>query len=186
MNWRPSGIALAALLLVALAIVLTRRDPLERGSRIFPEMADSIALEPQRSSDILPAAHRARPNVPGTIPRGYHPFEFENTEEDRERAGLDLANPFPPSLATMERGQEVYRNSCQHCHGLSGRGDGGVAKRVSTFAMSIVGKATADAPDGKLFHIMTYGQNNMPPHAVQVPPDDRWKLIHYLRDLQHG
>lgn len=38
--------------------------------------------------------------------------------------------------------------------------------------------------DGQLFHIITYGQGNMPPYAVQVTQDDRWKIIAYIRSLQ--
>src|ERR1019366_184523 len=41
-----------------------------------------------------------------------------------------------------------------------------------------------DLPDGALFHIITFGRNLMPAHGSQVAVDDRWKVIHYLRDLQ--
>jgi hypothetical protein len=39
---------------------------------------------------------------------------------------------------------------------------------------------------GQMFHIITYGQKNMPSHAAQVPPDDRWRVIAYVRSLQGG
>lgn len=186
MKNRLTRTAFVFFVLVVAFFVITRRDFRQRNLRFLAEMADSLALEPQRTSSILPASNLVSPAVPGTIPRGYVPFDYSASEGDKIRAGIELRNPYPPSLATLQRGEKVYRNSCGHCHGPAGRGDGAVAKRVSTFAMSIVGKATADLPDGTLYHILTYGQNNMPPHSVQVDRSDRWMLIHYLRDLQHG
>jgi mono/diheme cytochrome c family protein len=38
--------------------------------------------------------------------------------------------------------------------------------------------------DGQIFHILTYGQNNMPSYAGQISRDDRWKVIAYVRSLQ--
>ena len=40
--------------------------------------------------------------------------------------------------------------------------------------------------DGQIFHIVTYGQKNMPSYAAQVPLDDRWRVIAYVRSLQGG
>jgi len=44
--------------------------------------------------------------------------------------------------------------------------------------------ASKDLLDGEIFHIITIGQNKMPPSAVQVLPLDRWKAILYVRSLQ--
>ncbi len=52
--------------------------------------------------------------------------------------------------------------------------------------MAINTKVSYELTDGDLFHIITYGRNNMPPHATQIPQADRWKLIHFLRDLQEN
>jgi mono/diheme cytochrome c family protein len=38
--------------------------------------------------------------------------------------------------------------------------------------------------DGQMFHILTYGQNNMPSYAAQIDRQDRWKVIAYVRTLQ--
>ena len=40
--------------------------------------------------------------------------------------------------------------------------------------------------DGQLFHILTYGQNNMPSYASQLSRDDRWNAILYVRTLQRA
>ncbi len=38
--------------------------------------------------------------------------------------------------------------------------------------------------DGQLFHVLTYGQNNMPSYASQITRQDRWNVIAYVRSLQ--
>jgi mono/diheme cytochrome c family protein len=38
--------------------------------------------------------------------------------------------------------------------------------------------------DGQLFHVLTYGQNNMPSYASQLSRGDRWNVILYVRTLQ--
>jgi hypothetical protein len=40
--------------------------------------------------------------------------------------------------------------------------------------------------DGQLFHVVTYGQGNMPAHAAQLSQDDRWQVILHLRSLQQA
>jgi hypothetical protein len=38
--------------------------------------------------------------------------------------------------------------------------------------------------DGQLFQTITYGYNNMPPYGPQLPVDDRWAVVAYVRALQ--
>ena len=38
--------------------------------------------------------------------------------------------------------------------------------------------------DGQLFHVLTYGQNNMPSYASQLSREDRWNAILYVRTMQ--
>lgn len=35
-----------------------------------------------------------------------------------------------------------------------------------------------------MFHVLTYGQANMPSYASQVDREDRWRVIEYVRQLQ--
>ena len=40
--------------------------------------------------------------------------------------------------------------------------------------------------DGHIFHVITYGKGRMWPHASQVNPEERWKIVHYVHRLQLG
>ena len=39
-------------------------------------------------------------------------------------------------------------------------------------------------PDGELFFVITHGRNLMGSYAAQVPVEDRWAVIAYMRALQ--
>ncbi|MHC4971155.1 MAG: c-type cytochrome [Planctomycetota bacterium] len=181
---RFSRLAIVLALLLVVTVAATRRDLETRSREIFQEMIHSPAAGSQSASAVFADGRTQQPPVPGTIPRGFTPLRYAATDADRERAGRELINPLPPRLNTLVRGRQVYESFCTHCHGASGQGDGGVAQFASALSMSVVGKATADLPDGALFHIVSYGQRNMPSHAPLLSQADRWKLIYYLRDLQ--
>jgi len=42
-----------------------------------------------------------------------------------------------------------------------------------------------DLTDGKIYHTITYGINLMGAHASQINPEDRWKIVMYVRQLQN-
>jgi mono/diheme cytochrome c family protein len=41
-----------------------------------------------------------------------------------------------------------------------------------------------DVPLGYYFEVITKGYGGMPSYAAQIPPDDRWRIIAYIRVLQ--
>ena len=38
--------------------------------------------------------------------------------------------------------------------------------------------------DGELFYVITNGRNLMGPYASQIPVEDRWAIVAYVRALQ--
>jgi mono/diheme cytochrome c family protein len=83
-----------------------------------------------------------------------------------------------------ERGAFVYANYCQMCHGPGGRGDGPLVSRGIPLPASLLAPQTVQRKDGELFHVLTYGQRNMPSQEAQLSREDRWKVILYVRSLQ--
>ncbi|MFG0239643.1 MAG: c-type cytochrome, partial [Gimesia chilikensis] len=39
-------------------------------------------------------------------------------------------------------------------------------------------------PVGRLFHTITNGVRKMPAYGPQIPPEDRWAIVLYLKALQ--
>lgn len=172
------------LLVLGTLLLGTRRDFSRPNLNLFTEMTRSPAPQSQESHTFFSNKKTQQLPVYGTIPRDFYRFPYQNTEAERARAAQELKNPLAISLDVLERGKHLYQNFCMHCHGLNGKGDGPVAKQYPLFSMPIVSKATSDISDGEIFHIVTYGRNNMPPHFSQISQPDRWKLLHYLRDMQ--
>ena len=83
----------------------------------------------------------------------------------------------------MQRGRKVYETICIVCHGPQGQGDGPIIGRFPNPPSLQADRARA-LPDGQVFHIVTRGQGIMPSHGAQVLPDDRWRVILYLRQIQ--
>jgi mono/diheme cytochrome c family protein len=122
---------------------------------------------------------------PGTIPRGEVPLHYEATPLDAARAGRELANPLPANHpGVRQRGASLFRTYCEICHGASGLGDGPLTRHGLPTPLSMLTGKAVQMKDGEMFHLLTYGQGNMPSHATQLPPGDRWCVIHYVRQMQ--
>ena len=113
------------------------------------------------------------------------PLHYLPTLEDALRAGEELKNPFPPlDAARRERGAIVFTNFCQACHGPLGQGNGPVALAGFPPPASLLADRAVQMKDGQIFHVLTYGQGNMPTFAAQLSTEDRWSVILYVRMLQ--
>jgi mono/diheme cytochrome c family protein len=94
--------------------------------------------------------------------------------------------PFPITKDDLNRGQERYQIFCSVCHGATGNGDGMVARRGfnKPAPASYHQDRLRQAPVGHFFDVMTNGWGAMPSYASQIPVEDRWRIIAYIRALQ--
>ena len=92
--------------------------------------------------------------------------------------------PFPVTKEIVERGRERYEIFCTACHGLTGNGDGMIVRRGFRRAASFNDDRLRQAPVGHFFDAMTNGWGAMPSYASQIPVQDRWAIITYIRALQ--
>lgn len=176
---------------VALATSM-RRDPATPNFAFMREMVDSIAYDTYAPNPVFHNGRTLQPPIPGTIARGAMPLHFAATPEDAVRAGEELQSPFgderfwddtdPAFMAELDKGAEAYRIHCLPCHGATGMGDGPVVQRG--YPPPPPPSPDRILSDGHMFHIITYGQGNMPAYGSQVPAEDRWRVIAYLRSLE--
>jgi mono/diheme cytochrome c family protein len=164
---------------------LAGRDPTRRNIEAMPEMAYSPAYGSFEPNPNFPDGKTLQPPQPGTIARGRLPLHYGPSFEDVLRAGDELHNPFPgDDAAARERGAFLYANYCQMCHGPAGKGDGPLVRRGIPPPAPLFAEQAAQRKDGELFHVLTYGQRNMPAHEAQLSREDRWKVILHVRSLQ--
>jgi mono/diheme cytochrome c family protein len=94
--------------------------------------------------------------------------------------------PIPIDKAAIDRGQQRYDIYCSVCHGATGNGDGMIARRGfnKPSPASFQQDRLRQAPVGHFFDALTNGWGAMPSYASQIPVEDRWKIIAYIRALQ--
>lgn len=160
-------------------------DPRRPNDKILAEMADPVSYPSYSSHPDLPGGTVMQPPQPGTIARGRAPLHFVKTPEDAERAGRELASPLTAADAgALRRGAAVYANYCAVCHGAGGQGDGPVTQRGVPPPPSLTAANAMGLPPGRMFHIITVGQGNMPAHAGQILETDRWAAVLHVLNLQ--
>ena len=149
----------------------------------MPDMSYGPRLAAQHEDPLRPGEPVMRNPVPGTVPRDYTPYRF--AQADTAQAMAELTNPLPRTAEVLGRGQRVYMTYCVVCHGPKGDGQGYI---VPKFPMppALFSDKVRNWPDGRIFHIITRGQNLMPSYASQILPEDRWAAIHYVRALQRA
>ncbi len=139
---------------------------------------------PLSRSDFYPDQRSARPLVEGTVARGeLHADTYFYTGKIGNNPGDVM--PFPVTKEVLERGRERYNIYCAPCHSRVGDGEGfvpsrGFTRKPPSYHIPRLQKA----PLGYFFDVMTNGFGIMPDYASQVSPEDRWKIVAYIRALQ--
>lgn len=164
------------------------------GFEFMPNMYRSPSYETYSENPVFKNGITSQLNVEGTIPRGFTPFEYNNTLKDYLRAGNELSNPLTLDVKTLAEGKKLYEMFCAHCHGTKGDGKGSIKHPVygaipaysDAIAPRRSGATMSELNDGQIFHTIVFGLNAMGPHASQLTQEERWKIVHYVHELQQG
>jgi len=162
------------------------------GYEYMPNMYRSPSYETYSENPNFKNNSTARKPVEGTIPRGFMPFEYDNSLDDYLRSGRELSNPLLNNSKNIEEGKALYGMFCAHCHGKKGDGKGSVNhplySAVPSYSDDIglrrSGTTMKGLSDGHIYHAITYGLNAMGPHASQITSEERWKIIMYVNELK--
>jgi mono/diheme cytochrome c family protein len=92
--------------------------------------------------------------------------------------------PVAVSESMIEHGYNRYMIYCVVCHDPLGTGRGRIIERGYTPPPSLHVERLRNAPDGRMFAVITEGYGSMPSYASQIPPADRWAIVAYVRALQ--
>jgi cytochrome c len=180
---------------VVLAIVATLsacRDKKSTGLEYARNMYDPLAYNPDQPNKNFANGQTAQTPPANTNPVGFVKYEYANTKEGYEAAGLSLKNPLPKTAQNMLSGKHYFTVFCSPCHGDQGDGKGHLVQ-IEKFtgvpayhgdAASSRGGLMKDLSEGKIYHTIMYGLNNMGSHASQLTPDQRWKVVMYVQKLQ--
>jgi len=176
---RKSGIpSLSAARLLGIFALLTLLSACRLDMHVQPKQ------NPLSRSDFFADQRSERPPVEGAVARGQL---HEDTYFYTGRIGANPGDfmPFPVTKEVLERGRERFNIFCAPCHSRLGDGNGfipsrGFSQRPPSYHIPRLQKA----PLGYFFDVITHGFGIMPDYASQIPPQDRWNIVAYLRALQ--
>ena len=187
---------LAALLVSWVPFALVGKARATKSARtpvhFVPDMDDQPKYETQEEAVLFADTRAMRAPVEGTVAVG------ELHEDDalhRGKAGDEWIAGFPLAVdeARLERGQERFDVYCAPCHGLDGAGNGIVNVRATrleegtwTPPTDLRTDLVRGRAEGHMFHTVTHGIRNMPAYGPQIPQEDRWAIVAYLRALQRA
>jgi len=157
-----------------------------RGYDFIPDMVYSKAYDTYSENPNFKDSMTMRVPVNGTVPRGFIPFRYTIDTISRAKAGMELVNPYLPTEEVIASGKLMYTTFCIGCHGDLGKGDGQLFSSglYPLKPRDISAEPTALRKDGEIYHTITLGFGSMGAHGAQIKPDDRWKLVLYVREFQ--
>ncbi len=166
---------------------------------IIQDMDNQPKFRAQHANPLFADGRAMRPPVAGTIARG----RLEADDHfDRGVVDNGWATTFPPqvqvNLELMYRGQDRFNIYCTPCHGYAGYGDGMVNQRAMELVKvgrngttwvqpkSVHERLIREQPLGQTFNTITNGVRNMSGYAAQIPTEDRWAILAYVKALQRS
>jgi mono/diheme cytochrome c family protein len=120
------------------------------------------------------------PPVKETVPRNYYGLIQES--KNNKKIFLSLKKK-EISKKFVEEGKNLYRINCSICHGDQGDGQGLLVKNEKI--LGIPSYKDRNITIESIYHVITYGKNNMNSYASQLNEIDRWKVAEYVMYLKN-
>lgn len=124
--------------------------------------------------------------VPGTVSRGGLKIDLPYFEGISDNGNFVAKMPVELSREFVLRGKERYEIFCSMCHGGTGVGNGIVIGYGYVPPPSFYDDRIVDMPDGELYSAIYNGVRTMPSYRHQIPVEDRWAIVAYIRALQRS
>jgi mono/diheme cytochrome c family protein len=194
-RWLLFAVAILVVLSwVPLALIMRARVTTSPQPRIHivPDMDNQPKYKAQSRNMMFADRRAMRPPVAGAVARG---ATLGNPALTSGKIGEDWVEAIPVEIdhTGLLRGRERYDIYCSPCHGLAGFGDGMVAKRADELLEGTWTPPTSFHTDllreraaGHLFNTISNGIRNMPAYGPQIPVEDRWAIVAYVRTLQRS
>ena len=182
------------LILASAVVFISCNDKRSPGRTYMPDMVYSRGYETyaERDSTIFTfnpndAGHKIFfNNLPpaGTIKRGdLFPYTVPNDSNGLMNLSNLVKNPLEPLTGKeLEEAGRLFNINCAVCHGAKAEANGPLAPKIGVVKSIIA--ASPGFSDGRIFYVMTYGQNNMGSYASQLTKEQRWRIVQYIRTLE--
>ena len=202
---RPPFIMIAVLLVLIVAswipLVVSARGRLSKSREprihLIQDMDSQPKYRAQDASTVFADGRAMRLPIQGTVARGklQEDDHFYRGYQRTAAGEVQFYDSLPPQVklnpTLLKRGQERFNIYCSVCHGVDGYGNGpinarAVERQESKWVLpaNLVADQIRARSDGHLFNTITNGIRNMAGYGSQIPPEDRWAIVAYVRALQ--
>lgn len=162
-------------------------QPSERSPiHLNPNMDDQEKFQAYEASELFANGAVMRTPPLGTVAQGTlreDPVYFTGFDADSVAAARA---PVTATMPILKRGRERFDIYCSPCHGRTGDGRGIMVNRGYPPPPTYHADRIRKLPDGQIFAVISDGIRNMPAYRHQIPVDDRWAIVLYLRALQRS
>lgn len=173
-------ITLWAGMAVSVTSCFNKKEP---NYQYMPNMYESTAYETYSESDAFKRGGvEAQLPVPGTIKRGFVPYELPNTTAGYEASKAVVTSPLDSTEVDMDKAGPLYAIYCGICHGEKGDGKGKLVKQEKF--LGVPSYKDRQISIGSVFHVETYGLNAMGSYANQLTQEERWMVAAYVMQLK--
>lgn len=175
---------LNSLIVVVVALSLTSCfNENKPNYQYMPNMYEPVGYETYGEYEVFPGTMEAMLPAEGSVPRGWLPYEYENSTAGLELAKAELNNPHPVTQANLDAGKKYYEIYCAVCHGTKGDGQGILMTREKFLGIPSYGDAGRNITQGGTYHVQMYGLNAMGSYASQTNELERWQIAMHVQNL---
>lgn len=151
-----------------------------------PNMDQQPRKEAQEVNNFFVDGRSMRYPVEGTIAIGHKKEDVEYYTGKTASGDFIAKIPVKLTRSFLYRGQNRFEVYCATCHGKVGDGKGIIM--VGGFgyvpAPTYHQDRLRNAPDGEIYSAIANGVRTMPSYGQQIPVQDRWAIVAYIRALQ--
>ena len=177
-----------SLIIVLATVSITSCNDKREPNRVYmPDMAYSRAYETYAPNNLKQEGiNYINYPVEGTVRRG-DLFAYTMTNDSNGyKMAAEVKDPLPALDSNqMLEAQRLFNINCAICHGpnMDAQGPLATSGKVGGIANLKLDQYVKE-PVGQMFHVVTYGKNNMGSYASQLSRTQRWMVIQYVKSEQ--
>lgn len=175
------NIGIVVLASVAMVSCFDKEKP---NYQYFPNMYEPVGYETYGAYDVFVGEQEAMLPAEGSIPRGWQPYDYENTTAGLELARAENKNPLPYTQENLAAGNQLYTIYCAVCHGDQGDGQGILVQREKFLGIPGFADPGRNVTEGSVYHVQMYGLNAMGSYASQTNEKERWQITQHVMRLK--
>jgi mono/diheme cytochrome c family protein len=170
--------------IAAAAVLLTGCLSRSVTDRALERMSEQPRYDVYQSSRFFGDGMAMRVPPAGTVPRDA--VLARQLATGRTTAGTYVAAvPLRVTPKLLQVGRSRFEIFCAACHGTGGFGGSVIASNLAERRPpSLRSAAVSSLPAGFFYEVISRGLGAMPSYAPELPVDQRWAVVAYLRQLQ--